>query len=117
MDIYLSAQETQSNTKGFRKTLIEGRKRFSKRWADLATPSPLFVLIYSDVAEAIVKDFKKVDNPTLNMVVTSILRMCPRQLADTCAYLAQAAEITIRSNDCLEIIPFSAAQIRQNLAP
>ncbi|KAI8623439.1 hypothetical protein F5Y19DRAFT_492631 [Xylariaceae sp. FL1651] len=54
MDIYLSAQETQPNTNGLRLKLKQGRKRFSKRWSDLATPSPLFVLVYSDAAEAIV---------------------------------------------------------------
>ncbi|KAI3333798.1 hypothetical protein F4824DRAFT_512943 [Ustulina deusta] len=54
MDIYLSAQETQSNTKQLRLKLKQGRKRFSKRWSDLATASPLFVLVYSDAAEAIV---------------------------------------------------------------
>ena len=54
MDLYLSAQETQSNMKGLRLKLKHGRKRFSKRWSDLATSSPLFVLVYSGAAEAIV---------------------------------------------------------------
>lgn len=53
MDIYMSAQETQSNTKRLRLKLKGGRKRFSKRWGTLAAPSPLFVLVYTDAAEAI----------------------------------------------------------------
>ncbi|KAK0628873.1 hypothetical protein B0T17DRAFT_169023 [Bombardia bombarda] len=54
MDIYISAQETHSNTNELRLMLRRGRKRFSKRWSDLATASPLFVLVYSDAAESIV---------------------------------------------------------------
>ncbi|KAI1291667.1 hypothetical protein F5Y03DRAFT_400513 [Xylaria venustula] len=116
MDIYLSAQETQSNTKELRLKLKQGRKRFSKRWSDLAAPSPLFVLVYSDAAEAIVKDFKKADNLTLNMVATRILRMCPGQLMAICARLATAAETAVRLNDSFDMLPFSAAQIRRSIA-
>ena len=54
MDIYTRAQETHSNTNELRLKLRRGRKRFSKRWRDLATASPLFVLVYSDAAESIV---------------------------------------------------------------
>jgi hypothetical protein len=54
MDIYMSAQEPQSNMTELRLKLKYGRKRFSKRWSDLATLSPLFVLVYSSAAEAIV---------------------------------------------------------------
>ncbi|KAK6065237.1 hypothetical protein SCUP234_12652 [Seiridium cupressi] len=131
MDIYLGAQETQLKIREFRKKLKEGRKRFSKRWNDLARPSPLFVLVYSDAAERIMyvavacpvphrltipsKDFRKVDNRTLNMVVASVLRTCPRQLTITCAYLTRAAESAVTSSDSIDMIPFTAAQIRQGL--
>ncbi len=54
MDIYMSAQEPQSNMTELRLKLTYGRKRFSKRWSDLATMSPLFVLVYSSAAEALV---------------------------------------------------------------
>lgn len=54
MDIYLSAQGTQPNTKQLRLQLKQGRKRLSKRWYDLSRISPLFVLVYSDAAEIIV---------------------------------------------------------------
>jgi hypothetical protein len=53
MDIYMSAQQPQSDMTKSRLKL-NGRKRFSKRWSDLATLSPLFVLVYSSAAEAIV---------------------------------------------------------------
>lgn len=54
MDIYLSAQGARSNTKKLRRKLNQGRKRLGKRWCDLATVSPLFVLVYSNAAESIV---------------------------------------------------------------
>ncbi|KAK4032878.1 hypothetical protein C8A01DRAFT_20124 [Parachaetomium inaequale] len=53
MDIYMSAQERRSNTRDLRRELQE-RKRFGRSWSDLAGPSPLFVLVYSDAAEPIV---------------------------------------------------------------
>ncbi|KAI1207646.1 uncharacterized protein F4807DRAFT_462452 [Annulohypoxylon truncatum] len=115
MDIYMSSQETQSNMKELRLKLKQGRKRFSKRWSDLAAPSPLFVLIYSDAAEAIVKDFKRVDNATLHMVATSILSICPSQLVSICAHLAEASEAAARSNNFIGMLPFTAANIRQIL--
>ncbi|KAH8747645.1 hypothetical protein F5883DRAFT_437101 [Diaporthe sp. PMI_573] len=54
MDIYISAQETHSNTNELRLKIRRSRKRFSKRWSILAKASPLFVLVYSDAAESIV---------------------------------------------------------------
>lgn len=54
MDIYMSAQEPQSDVAELRLKLKYGRKRFSKRWSDLATLSPLFLLVYSGAAEAMV---------------------------------------------------------------
>ncbi|KAI1302241.1 hypothetical protein F5Y03DRAFT_385568 [Xylaria venustula] len=101
MDIFLNAQRTQSNTMG---------------WSDLAAPSPLFVLVYSDAAEAIVKGFKKADNHTLSRMVTKILRICPSQIVDICARLAKGAETAAKSSGFVDMIPFSAAQTRQNLA-
>jgi hypothetical protein len=53
MDIYMSAQEKDSNTGDLRRKLRQGRRRFSRRWSDLAILAPLFVLIYSDAAEVI----------------------------------------------------------------
>lgn len=51
MDIYLSAQAMHSNQS--RTKLKQGRKRFSRRWSQLAASSPLFLLVYSDTAELI----------------------------------------------------------------
>ena len=53
MKIYLSTQEKYSNTGNLRNELKE-RKRSGRSWTDLARPSPLFVLMYSDSAETIV---------------------------------------------------------------
>jgi hypothetical protein len=53
MDIYMSAQEKNSNTGELRRKLRQSRRRFSRRWSDLAILAPLFVLIYSDAAEVI----------------------------------------------------------------
>lgn len=52
MTIYVAAQGAPSNE--LRIKLRQGRKRFSKRWADLATKTPLLVLVYSDAAEVMV---------------------------------------------------------------
>ena len=48
LDVYMSASKGIS-----RRTLIE-RRRTARRWERLAGPSPLLVLIYSNVAEAFV---------------------------------------------------------------
>lgn len=53
IDVYMNAQERRSNTSALRRELQE-RKRFGRSWSDLAGPSPLFVLVYSDAAEPIV---------------------------------------------------------------
>ncbi|KAK4113069.1 hypothetical protein N656DRAFT_640995 [Canariomyces notabilis] len=116
MDIYLSAQETHSNTDELRCKLRRGRKRFSKRWSYLATVSPLFVLVYSDAAELIVKDFKRIHNPTLRLVGTTVLDTCPDRLVGICTRLARAAEAAARTNHSLDMRQFSAAQIRQSFA-
>lgn len=50
IDVYIKAQE-QTNIS--RREVIE-RKRIARHWRTLAEPSPLFVLIYSEVAEAVV---------------------------------------------------------------
>lgn len=52
MNIYLYSQEGSSNIRNIRNKLKE-RKRSGRSWTDLARPSPLFVLIYSDIAEII----------------------------------------------------------------
>ncbi|KAK3377660.1 hypothetical protein B0H63DRAFT_435866, partial [Podospora didyma] len=57
IDIYMTAQETSQNAGDLRRELKE-RKRRGRRWSELARPSPLFVLVYSDAAEQIINDFK-----------------------------------------------------------
>ncbi|KAK4243201.1 hypothetical protein C7999DRAFT_18418 [Corynascus novoguineensis] len=116
MDIYMSAQERDSNTGELRRKLRQGRRRFSRRWSDLAILAPLFVLIYSDAAEVIINDFKKTDGAALKLVATRILETCPDQLMVICTHLTEAAE-TAASNPSCDIRQFVAAQIRQFFAP
>ena len=52
LDIYMSAQNHPSPS---RRCLIE-RKCLAKRWNDLAGPSPIYVLLYSEEAENIMFD-------------------------------------------------------------
>jgi hypothetical protein len=56
IDIYMSAQPGHSNTDCLRRELKE-RKRRARIWSDLARPSPLLVLIYSEAAETIMYAF------------------------------------------------------------
>ncbi|KAH8750225.1 hypothetical protein F5883DRAFT_357905, partial [Diaporthe sp. PMI_573] len=51
LEIYLGAQGHSSAAQ--KRTLIE-RMRTGRRWKKLAGPSPFFLLIYSDAAEAVV---------------------------------------------------------------
>ena len=53
IDIYMKAQEDRSHPDALRRELKE-RKRAGRSWSDLAGPSPLFTMIYSDAAESIV---------------------------------------------------------------
>jgi hypothetical protein len=53
VDIYLGAQEGRGKATYQRRELLE-RKRIGQRWLQLAGPSPLFLLIYSEEAEQIV---------------------------------------------------------------
>jgi hypothetical protein len=53
LDIYMKAQEGYADAASHRRQLLE-RKRAGRRWKQLAGPSPLFLLVYSDAAERIV---------------------------------------------------------------
>ncbi|TPX15372.1 uncharacterized protein E0L32_004649 [Thyridium curvatum] len=115
MNIYMSAQETQSNARSLRIKLEQSRKRFSKRWSLLAVSSPLFVLVYTDAAEAVVRDFKKVDNSTLAMVAARISKTCPHRLVGVCAGISRAAEVAATSGNWVDPLSFSSERIRQCL--
>ena len=53
IDIYKSAQEGRLSTEEL-KWVVWERRRIGRRWTVLAGPSPLFLLVYSDVAEKVV---------------------------------------------------------------
>ncbi|RSL64175.1 hypothetical protein CEP51_013191 [Fusarium floridanum] len=53
IDIYMSAQESHLHPDDLRRELRE-RKRTGRRWRDLASLSPPFVLMYSEASEPIV---------------------------------------------------------------
>ncbi|KAJ2906477.1 hypothetical protein MKZ38_001458 [Zalerion maritima] len=96
MTIYMSARERRSNVKDLEYELKE-RKRCGRSWTDLARPSPLFVLVYSDLAEPIVKDFKRTDAATLRSVATRVVEACPDGLVRICIQLADRAEWAVRT--------------------
>jgi len=76
MNIYLSAQERSSNMGNLRNKLKE-RKRSGRSWTDLARPSPLFVLIYSDSAEPIV--YVNLLQSTFSMLIILKVRILREQ--------------------------------------
>ena len=52
MDIYMASQPVQTNTiKAVTRRELHERKRIGRRWRDLAGPSPLLLLLYSENAE------------------------------------------------------------------
>lgn len=52
IDMYISAQESQLHPHELRRQVGE-RKRAGRSWSDLAKPSPLFVLMYSEASESL----------------------------------------------------------------
>lgn len=56
LDIYMMAQEDCGSPSALRRALQE-RKRTSRSWNDMAGPSPLFTMMYSEAAEQIVYVF------------------------------------------------------------
>ncbi|KAM7204416.1 hypothetical protein V8F33_001718 [Rhypophila sp. PSN 637] len=99
LDIYMSSQSDISNVKRLRRDLKE-RKRIGRRWLELAVrTSPVFVLVYPETAEKIVKDFKNINSASLKTVATHILRTCPQQLIKTCNHLEGRIESSIIDYD------------------
>ncbi|RBA10333.1 hypothetical protein FPRO05_04922 [Fusarium proliferatum] len=79
LDIYMGAQEDNSNPDDLRRQLKE-RKRVGTMWKSLSEPSPLLVLMYSEAAEAIVEDPERTNVWTLRSAAARILKECPNEL-------------------------------------
>ncbi|KAB5536093.1 hypothetical protein GE09DRAFT_1141424 [Coniochaeta sp. 2T2.1] len=86
--IYKNAQQRPVSGRD----LIE-RKRTARRWQTLAGPSPFFLVIYSEVAETLVKRSSKIDKRTLESLAASILQKAPPKLINACQRLAETAEL------------------------
>ncbi|KAI1358866.1 hypothetical protein F5Y08DRAFT_103386 [Xylaria arbuscula] len=100
MDIYESAQGSRLDTGALRRTLYE-RRRTSRGWTTLAGPSPLFLLVYSDVAETIIHRSSGVDKTTMAALAADVYRATPPKLVDVCARITKLAEAASRSG-CME---------------
>ncbi|KAM7210375.1 hypothetical protein V8F06_014239, partial [Rhypophila decipiens] len=96
IDIYENAQRSPDR-RGLRDMILKHR-RIGKRVESLAGPSPLFLLIYSEEGEAVIRDTKRTANGTLVLVATKILQRYPTHFVRFCTRLAEEAELAIRSN-------------------
>ncbi|KAI0804238.1 hypothetical protein GGR55DRAFT_324178 [Xylaria sp. FL0064] len=102
MDIYERAQVSRIDTGALRRTLYE-RRRTSRGWTTLAGPSPLFLLVYSDVAETIIHRSSGVDKTTMATLAANVYRATPSGLVDVCARITELAEAASRSGRMEEL--------------
>ncbi len=119
MDLYINTQERCSSQEKLRCELKE-RKRSGRTWSDLAGPSPLLVLLYSEAAEPIgyanfprpcmmyalivrSKDFKKSDRATMNMVAAGIHKDCPVKMVVAATDLMAKVDSAISSGESLDL--------------
>ncbi|KAK1980501.1 hypothetical protein LZ30DRAFT_659262 [Colletotrichum cereale] len=98
LDIYESAQESPLDAKALRSVLCE-RRRTSRRWMILAGPSPLFLLLYSKIAETVVHRSSGVDKATMTTLAANVQQNAPSGFVDACAHIARIAEEASISGD------------------
>ncbi|KAK3934041.1 hypothetical protein QBC46DRAFT_429375 [Diplogelasinospora grovesii] len=97
MNIYKSAQQPSVSRHDPKK-----RKQIARWWTTFAGPSPLLVIIYSEVAEKIVKNCRKRDKQTLEFLASTALQNAPGELVKACIGLAGIAELAIRPDQTLD---------------
>ncbi|CAH0020151.1 unnamed protein product [Clonostachys rhizophaga] len=113
IDIYMQAQEDCSHPDDLRREVKE-RKRASRSWSSLSGPSPLFTMIYSDAAEAIVRDVERQDGAILKDVAVNIMERSDKAV-QICTLLTDSAEWAVRSGCPVDMRPIAAAQMRKIL--
>ncbi|PQK15630.1 hypothetical protein BB8028_0005g11420 [Beauveria bassiana] len=119
MDLYVSCQEEHSSQTNLRDKLKE-RKRTGRSWVQLAGPSPILALLYSEVAEPTL-DFKKTDRASITLIAATIHSNCPQRMIEAANVITNAVESAVRSNAPLSTNPGEqfgqiAADIKGHLA-
>ncbi|KAH8755008.1 hypothetical protein F5883DRAFT_504729 [Diaporthe sp. PMI_573] len=109
MKIYRSAQPPHVSRHRPKK-----RKQIARWWTTFAGPSPLFVTIYSEAAEKIIKNCRKKDKQTLEALASTILQNAPGELVKACVGLAEIAELAIRPDQTLDRQK-AVAEVRHDL--
>lgn len=136
MDIYVSCQEEHSSQTNLRDKLKE-RKRTGRSWVQLAGPSPVLALLYSEVAEPTLfvrsalkfysmliirsRDFKRTDRASITLIAATIHSNCPQRMIEAADVVTNAVESAVRSNAPLSTNPGEqfgqiAADIKGHLA-
>ncbi|KAH6889942.1 hypothetical protein B0T10DRAFT_459669 [Thelonectria olida] len=70
---------------------VKMRRRIARRWNLLTAGSPFLLLVYSDKAESIIRDFS-VSKSTLKILAEKMKAQCPRKFVKAVASLKQFAE-------------------------
>ncbi|KAL8329146.1 hypothetical protein RB597_004739 [Gaeumannomyces tritici] len=107
--LYKSAQPQAVS----RRDLIR-RKQAARCWRTLAGPLPFFLIIYSEVAESVVKNSSKIDKQTQESLAFSVLKYAPDELIKACIHLAEAAELAIKPGQLFDKRRM-VAEIKQDL--
>ncbi|KAI8963085.1 hypothetical protein F5Y11DRAFT_320813 [Daldinia sp. FL1419] len=68
------------------------RRRLCRRWKFLEGPSPFFLLVYSDMAEKIVKGFSETDNDAIKIFASHFQREMPTPFVHACIFLEGMAQ-------------------------
>ena len=136
MDLYVSCQEDHSSQINLRDKLQE-RKRTGRSWVQLAGPSPLLALLYSEVAEPTLfvrsafkfytmlmirsRDFKRTDRLSITLIAATMHSYCPQRMVEAADVITNAVESAVRFNAPLLTNPGEqfgqiAADIKGHLA-
>ncbi|KAK2590669.1 hypothetical protein QQS21_011649 [Conoideocrella luteorostrata] len=93
---------------------LKERKRYGQSWYLLSGPSSLLVLAYSEKAECIVKNFKKVNGALMRKLAPTALAKCSEALIYIASRLDKEVEL---ATDCgLPYGPVTSTQIVKFIA-
>ncbi|KAI1506286.1 hypothetical protein F5X99DRAFT_415523 [Biscogniauxia marginata] len=103
IDIYQSGQEKHPHDEELRRKIYE-RRRTGRHLQTLAGPSPLFLLVYSSVAETIIQRSSGVNMATMAALAANARQNAPSGLAALCVRLAEMAERASRTGKTKELL-------------
>ncbi|KAK8016072.1 hypothetical protein PG993_014261 [Apiospora rasikravindrae] len=106
IDLYQDAQTTRAS-----RCRLHEKRRAIKRYAVLAGPSPIILLLYTDVVDKIVKDFATIDENALRLLAFYIHQNMPPKLLRTCIFLAETAEWSLRLGQ-----PYNICEVKNRIA-